>query len=114
MRSNDAALIAAKNFRQTRLPTWLGYFETVLADNGGVFLVGTQTSYVDLALFQLVEGLGYALPRAMAPVLLAHPLLAALTERVRASAGVAAYLASERRIPFNTDGIFRYYHELDS
>jgi glutathione S-transferase len=27
---------------------------------------------------------------------------------------VAAYLASDRRIPFNTSGIFRHYPELDS
>jgi glutathione S-transferase len=26
---------------------------------------------------------------------------------------IAAYLASERRIPFNEEGIFRHYPELD-
>lgn len=110
----DAALVAAKHFRKPRLATWLGYFEKVLADNGGVFLVGTQTSYVDLALFQLLEGLRYAFPKTMAPLLTANPLVAALVERVSASARIAEYLASERRIPFNTDGIFRHYPELDA
>jgi hypothetical protein len=28
--------------------------------------------------------------------------------------GVAAYLASDRRLAFNTDGIFRHYPELDA
>jgi glutathione S-transferase len=32
---------------------------------------------------------------------------------VRARPHIAAYLASERRIPFNQSGIFRYYKELD-
>jgi len=110
----DAALVAAKHFRKERLATWLGFFEKALADNGGVFLVGTQTSYVDLALFQIMEGLGYAFPKAMAPLRAVHPQVTALAERVRAIAPIAAYLASERRIPFNTDGIFRHYPELDA
>src|SRR5690606_12765015 len=79
----DAALVAAKNFRKGRLATWLGYFEKVLAGNGGAFLVGTQTSYVDLALFQLIEGLDYAFPKAMARLRPAHPQVTALAERVQ-------------------------------
>jgi glutathione S-transferase len=27
---------------------------------------------------------------------------------------IAAYLASARRLPFNNDGIFRHYKELDA
>ena len=34
-------------------------------------------------------------------------------ERVAARPRIAAYLASPRRIPFNEDGIFRHYPELD-
>jgi len=41
------------------------------------------------------------------------PRLRALTEAVRQRPRIAAYLASERRIPFNTDGIFRLYPELE-
>jgi glutathione S-transferase len=33
---------------------------------------------------------------------------------VREQPNIAAYLASPRRIPFNEDGIFRRYPELDS
>jgi glutathione S-transferase len=41
------------------------------------------------------------------------PLVVALCRRVAAQPRVAAYLRSERRIPFNEEGIFRRYPELD-
>jgi glutathione S-transferase len=37
----------------------------------------------------------------------------ALHDRVAARPRVAAYLRSERRIPFNQHGLFRHYPELD-
>jgi glutathione S-transferase len=36
-----------------------------------------------------------------------------LRERVAARPNIKAYLASDRRIPFNEDGIFRHYKALD-
>jgi glutathione S-transferase len=42
------------------------------------------------------------------------PRLVALRDRVAARPRIAAYLASERRIPFNEQGIFRRYPELDA
>jgi glutathione S-transferase len=41
------------------------------------------------------------------------PRLVALRDRVAARPRIAAYLASERRIPFNQQGIFRRYPALD-
>jgi glutathione S-transferase len=41
------------------------------------------------------------------------PRLLSLRDRVAARPRIAAYLASSRRIPFNEDGIFRHYPELD-
>jgi glutathione S-transferase len=38
----------------------------------------------------------------------------ALSERVRARPRIAAYLKSKRRMPFNQEGIFRRYPELDA
>jgi glutathione S-transferase len=38
----------------------------------------------------------------------------ALRDRVAERPRIAAYLASKRRIPFNEDGIFRHYPELDA
>jgi glutathione S-transferase len=41
------------------------------------------------------------------------PELCELHERIAGRPKIAAYLASDRRIPFNEDGIFRCYRELD-
>ncbi|MGZ8388748.1 MAG: glutathione S-transferase, partial [Rhodoplanes sp.] len=37
----------------------------------------------------------------------------ALHERVAARPRIAAYLSSDRRLPFSEEGIFRRYPELD-
>lgn len=109
------ALIAAKEFRLRRIPKYLGWLETVLARNpkGDRHLVGARLCYADLSLFQLVEGLLYAFPKATKRALKGTPLVKTLHDRVAAHAQVAAYLQSERRIAFNEDGIFRRYPELD-
>ena len=64
-------------------------------------------------LFQVVEGLRYALPKASRKALAKAPMVVALHAGVAAHKRVAAYLASERRVPFNEEGIFRNYPELD-
>lgn len=111
----DAAKVAASAFTSGRLPSWLGYFEKVLARNpGGEWLVGESATYVDLSLFQLVEGLSYAFPNAMSGLTSEIPRVIGVRDRVRERPGVAQYLASDRRIPFNEDGIFRHYPELDA
>lgn len=106
----------AADFRQERLPKYLGYFESVLKrdPHGGRHLVGNRLTYVDLSMFQVMEGLRYAFPRAMAQLKREYPLLDALTERVAALPRISAYLTSKRRIPFNRQGIFRHYPELDA
>ena len=48
-----------------RLPKFLNYFERVLERNGRRVLAGNVVSYPDLSLFQMIEGLRYAFPRAM-------------------------------------------------
>src|ERR1700723_45292 len=40
-----------------RVPKYLGYFERLLDDNGGKYVTGRRLAYVDLSLFQIVEGL---------------------------------------------------------
>lgn len=106
----------AAAFRRDRIPKFLGYLERVLARNRegkGAFLVGRRHSYVDLSAFQVMSGLAYAFPRAMNALAPSLPRLCALRDRVAARPRVAAYLASDRRVPFNEDGIFRHYAELD-
>ncbi|MGH7342599.1 MAG: glutathione S-transferase, partial [Candidatus Rokuibacteriota bacterium] len=58
----------AQAFVKERLPKYLGWLEDVLTRNGGEWLVGPTCTYADLSGFQMVEGLRYAFPHAMARV----------------------------------------------
>lgn len=106
------ALRAAEHFLE-RLPRFLLWLETILQRSGGSWLVEDRLSYADLSAFQVVEGLRYAFPRATKAALAETPLLTGLVDRVRDLPNIAAYLKSDRRIPFNEQGIFRRYLELD-
>ena len=105
----------ADDFLKNRAPKFLSYFDRVLSRNARTdrYLVGTKLSYVDLSMFQVMAGLRYAFPRAMARAAPRHRRLFALHARVQERPRIAAYLASPRRIPFNQEGIFRHYAELD-
>ncbi|TAK86179.1 MAG: glutathione S-transferase [Betaproteobacteria bacterium] len=92
----------AAHFLGSRLPKYLDYFEAA-----------KSSGYVELSLFQMIEGLRYAFPRAMKRQEKRIPNLLRIHDRVSRRPALAAYLASERRIPFNQDGIFRHYPELD-
>ena len=114
------ALRRAADFRSARLPKFMNWFEALLQRNprnagsrAMPHLVGGKLSYADLSLFQLVEGLQYALPKASRKVLKTTPLIAALHDGVARHKRLSQYLASERRLPFNQQGIFRHYPELD-
>ena len=103
-----------EEFWRRRVPKMMGYFESVLARGGGPFVFGRRLSYVDLSLFQIIEGLRYAFPKRMAKFEKKVPRLVELHGRVEKRPRVAAYLASNRRIAFNEWGIFRRYRELDA
>lgn len=103
----------SEDFRDNRATKFLGYFERVLDARGGHYLAGRKLSYADLSVFQVVAGLRYAFPKMMRRLERRIPLTVALHDRVAARPRIAAYLASERRIPFNQMGIFRHYQELD-
>ena len=102
-----------QDFLKTRAPKYLGYFERVLERSPGKYLVGRTATYADLSLFQVVAGLRYAFPRAMARLEQRHPRVVAVHDRVGQRPRIAAYLNSDRRIAFNQMGIFRHYRELD-
>jgi len=109
------ALRRAEAFCSTRMPKFLQWFEGIVLRNsaGTRHLVGGKLSYADLSLFQLIEGLRYAFPLAAATALKNTPAVLQLHQRVATLPKVAAYLRSERRIPFSEQGIFRRYPELD-
>ncbi len=108
------ALRRSKEFVEHRIPKFLGYFERLLERGDRKHLIGSNLSYVDLAMFQLLSGLEYAFPRASERLAPKLPLLHELKQRVSAAPNVSAYLASPRRIPFNEHGLFRHYPELDA
>ena len=101
------------NFLKVRAPKYLDYFEKVLKKSRGAYTLGRKVSYMDLSLFQLIEGLRYAFPNAMARIEREMPRVVAVRDKVAEREGIKKYLASPRRIPFNEHGIFRHYRELD-
>jgi glutathione S-transferase len=105
----------AADFTANRVPKFFDYFEKILQDNnkGSGYLLSNKVSYVDLSLFQMVEGLRYAFPGAMKRLEPKRTRVIELHDRVAAHPRLARYLDSPRRIPFNQDGIFRHYPELD-
>ena len=100
-------------FWKARVPKYLGYFEDLLQAGGGAYITGRRLTYVDLSLFQIVEGLRYAFPKRMKAFERQIPGLVGLHDRVASRPNIKTYLASERRIAFNEDGIFRKYKALD-
>ncbi|EGG22366.1 hypothetical protein DFA_04484 [Cavenderia fasciculata] len=47
------------DFKNKIIPKFVGRLETLLTKNGGKFFVGTQLSYADLAIFNVVDNLLY-------------------------------------------------------
>lgn len=111
------AKLRTVDFLKLRVPKYLGYFETVLERNAGrkgtAYLVRKTITYADLSLFQIVAGMRYAFPKAMRGFEKKHPNIVALHDAIEERPRISAYLSSDRRIPFNEDGIFRHYKELD-
>lgn len=103
----------SENFLEARVPKYLGYFDGILKQSGGPFTLGRKASYVDLSLFQLIEGLRYAFPKAMKRLERDVARVVTVHDKVAERPGIKKYLASPRRIAFNQMGIFRHYPELD-
>ncbi len=112
----DVARRRSQAFVNDRMPKYLRYFERTLERNAEAkqrWTLGKTLSYIDLSLFQLVAGLRYTYPNALERLSHELPNLMALVQRVAEQDGVANYLASDRRLAFNQNGIFRHYPELD-
>jgi glutathione S-transferase len=111
----SAAKRRTKDFLATRMPKFLGYFERVLERNHarGPWMVGARATYADFSMAHVLAGLKYAFPKASATALRSRPRLRALHDAVYERPGIAQYLASDRRLPFNNEDLFRHYPELD-
>ena len=104
------------NFIKLRIPKYLDYFEKIIANNksNSGWLIGNSLTYPDLSLFQIIEGLNYAFPKAFPNVAEKCTNALNLRDAVAARPNIATYLKSDRRIKFNTMGVFRHYPELDA
>lgn len=60
-------------FLKERVPKYLGYFERILKASDGAYVTGRKATYVDLSLFQIVEGLRYAFPKRMKKIRAGDP-----------------------------------------
>ena len=109
----EAAFDKAEDFRANRIPKYLIHFDNAIAKSSGPFVLGEQWTHVDTSLFQVMEGLDYMFPGYMASMQGTWAWLEGLQGAVPEIEGLADYLASERRMDFNQDGIFRHYEELD-
>lgn len=113
----EESLKKATDFREARIPKFLGFFERVLKGNGdqgkGKYLVGSKLSYADTTLWQVLSGLLFAFPKEMEARKREFELLfGTFFESVKEESGIKEYLASDRRKPFSM-GVFRHYPELD-
>ncbi|MCM8729907.1 glutathione S-transferase [Hephaestia sp. GCM10023244] len=104
---------AATQFRERRMPKYLQHFEAAAGANDGAWMIDDRWTFVDTSLFQLIEGLRYMFPKRMATLEPDLPGLVRIHDQVAALPRIQAYLASDRRIAFNDDDLFRRYAELD-
>ncbi|OTA80262.1 hypothetical protein M434DRAFT_25584 [Hypoxylon sp. CO27-5] len=107
----------SKEWLKNRLPKHLGYWEKVLKSEEcgqGPWLLGSTFTYADLVLFQCLDGVQFAFPKAMKHARESgkYDRVFQLWEAVKARPNVAAYLASDRRQKYDW-GIYRYYPEND-
>ena len=108
----------AEDYTAYRLPKFLDYFERVLesqASRGGEYLYGGQITYADLVLWQCLDGVSFAFPKAIGGLKKGgkYGKVFALYERVKGLEEIKDYLGSERRMRYGM-GIYRHYPELDS
>lgn len=101
---------AAKLFLAQRLPMYLDWVTAI--GEGEPFWLG-RFCYADLVLLQVLDGLVYAFPNAMAREYEARPELLKLRGRIDAVPAVRGHRQSIRHVPFSNHGIFRHYPELD-
>ncbi|KAI0196938.1 hypothetical protein F4808DRAFT_452624 [Astrocystis sublimbata] len=107
----------AGDFVKNRLPKFLGYFQRVLtgqASGDGPWLYGGRVSVADLVLFQVLDGVMFAFPKAISAAQTSGNYIDVfkLYDAVKERPKIKAYLDSERRQKYS-QGIYRYYPELD-
>ncbi|KAM0458630.1 hypothetical protein ACHAPV_006022 [Trichoderma viride] len=113
----DEAKRRSKAFREERLPKYLAYVQRVLdgeKSGEGVWLYGGELTYVDLVLFQCLDGTQYAFPKTVEKLKKEGKYAGVfeLYDAVKERPNVKAYLESDRRVAY-AEGIWRCYPELE-
>jgi glutathione S-transferase len=112
----EEALKKAKDFRESRIPKFFGFFERVLKGNEegqGKFLVGSKLTYADTTVWQVLNGLKFAFPKELEARAKEYPtLFETFYPSIQEQSRLKEYLASDRRLDYG-EGIFRHYPELD-
>lgn len=111
------AVAAARHFRLNRLPKFLTHIANAVTAaqkraGGGPFAFEGSLSVADLALFQTMKGIEYAFPAAYEKEIANVQVVGTLVLAVQEHDRIKSYLQSLRRMPFNENGIFRFYSEL--
>ncbi|RSL54481.1 hypothetical protein CEP53_007423 [Fusarium sp. AF-6] len=107
----------SKYFIKDRLPKYFGYMQRVLeakTSGQGPWLYGDSLTYVDLVLFQCVDGTAFAFPKSVQALEQSgkYDDVFKLYAEVKARPNIAKYLASDRRQAYG-NGIWRRYPELE-
>ena len=104
----------ASGFIDNRIPKYMNYFEKVLQNNpsDSGWLIGDTMTYVDLSLFQVVQGLRYAFPKGFKKYEKRCLSVLSLNDKVFLDNKVSKYLSSDREY-HSIRVVFRYYPELD-
>ncbi|KAF2757848.1 glutathione S-transferase [Pseudovirgaria hyperparasitica] len=112
----EESLKKATDFRENRIPKFLGYFERVLKGNtkgDGKYFVGDKITYADTTVWQVLDGLFFAFPKEMEARKKEFPVtLQTFYSSIKEEKGIKEYLSSGKRLPYS-QGIFRRYPELD-
>ncbi|KAI1452771.1 glutathione S-transferase protein-like protein [Annulohypoxylon moriforme] len=113
----EESLRRSKEWVKNRLPKHLGYWEKVLKSDEcgeGPWLMGSSFTYADLVLFQCIDGVQFAFPKAMSQARDSgkYDRVFGLWEAVKARPNIAAYLSSAKRQKYDW-GIYRYYPDND-
>lgn len=97
----------SKDIRETRIPKFFDYFNSVLKTNGTGHLVGSKVTYADLSLFQVVDGLQFAFPKCLKRIAGddKYSQVFKLKKSIEETPQIAEYLKSDKRAKYSM-GVF--------
>ncbi|CAM1510197.1 Fc.00g005320.m01.CDS01 [Cosmosporella sp. VM-42] len=107
----------SKAYCDERLPKFLRFVQRALnakTSGDGPWLYGGKLTYVDIVLFQALDGTKFAFPKTVSKLEKSgdYDDVFKLYEAVKERPNIKEYLASDKRLAYS-DGIWRHYPELE-